>query len=131
MALFEDFGNIDTGNPYLNFISGFDTTVDSTKTNVSALPQATEAVNAAVAEMEERKRKKREAEKKKAMQEARKQPRFVVATKRDPSSVGYSSLPSTSPLAPYQGLGKNPNTQIKQNEGYRGLGKNPNTQIKQ
>ena len=43
MALFEDFGNIDTGNPYLNFISGFDTTANSTKTNVSALPKDAEA----------------------------------------------------------------------------------------
>jgi len=117
MALFEDFGNIDTGNPYLNFISGFDTTANSTKTNVSALPQAAEAVNAAVAEMEERKRKKREAEKKKAMEEARKQP----LPRRNTGAVGDSTIPSTSPLASYRGLGKNPNTRIKQYEGTVGL----------
>jgi len=116
MALFEDFGNIDTGNPFLNFLSGFDTTANSTKTNVSALPQAAAAEaqqKKKDEEEEERKRKKREAEKKKAMQQA--------LPRRNTGAVGDSTTPSTSPMASYRGLGKNPNTRIKQYEGTVGL----------
>jgi len=113
MALFEDFGNFDTGNPYLNFISGFDTTAKSTKTNVSALPKDAEAEQKKKDEEEERKRKKREAEKKKAMQQN--------LPRRNTGAVGDSTTPSTSPMASYRGLGKNPNTQIKQYGGTVGL----------
>jgi len=114
MALFEDFGNIDTGNPFLNFLSGFDTTATSTKTNVAALPKDPEAEQRKKdEEEEERERKKREAEKKKAMQQA--------LPKRNTGAVGDSTTPSTSPMASYRGLGKNPNTQIKQYGGTVGL----------
>jgi len=116
MALFpEDLGNYDTGNPFLNIISGFADGSASAKTNVDALPEAEQKKKDE--EEEERKRKKREAEKKKAMEEARKQP----LPRRNTGAVGDSTTPSTSPMASYRGLGRNPNSQIKQYGGTVGL----------
>ena len=113
MALFpEDLGNYDTGNPFLNIISGFADGSASAKANVDALPEA-EKKKKKDEEEEERKRKNREAEKKKAMQQA--------LPRRNTGAVGDSTTPSTSPMASYRGLGKNPNTRIKQYEGTVGL----------
>ena len=133
MALFpDDLGYYMTGNPMLDFLSGADGASSptppastkgtaSTKTNIATLPEAAKAEaerKKKQEEEEERKRKKREAEKKAALKQA--------APKRDTGvqgagALGASSTSRTSPMAPYRGLGKNPNTRIKQYGGTVGL----------
>tara|TARA_R110002020_G_scaffold200177_4_gene402270 strand:- start:10616 stop:10954 length:339 start_codon:yes stop_codon:yes gene_type:complete len=112
MTLFPaDLGNYDTGNPMLNFLSGFADGTSSTKANVKTLPPADQKKKDE--EEEERKRKKREADNKKAMKEA--------LPRRNTGAVGESTTSNTSPMDSYQGLGKNPNSQIKQYKGTIGL----------
>ena len=131
--LFPDFGNFSSGNPLLDYLSGFEGNTQGAQSLPE--PQSTsfpskEEDRKKVSGDKRRKKRRRKRLLALAQQQAQQVPQAQQAQQAQQNrglttgglttgglttgTVGESSISEDSPMAPYRGLGRNPNSRIGQ-----------------
>ena len=122
--LFPDFGSFSSGNPLLDYLSGFEGNTQGAQSlpepQSTSLPSKEEDRKKVSGDKRRKKRRRRllaraqqQVPQAQQAQQAQ-QNRGLTTGGLTTGTVGESSISEDSPMAPYRGLGRNPNSRIGQ-----------------